>query len=211
MRTDQLIRAMAADTELARPVSVDLLRALALGSVVVAVVALPMLGPRADWVDALGQVRVLLKQAFPILLAIGAGGAALRLARPGATVGRWALPILAVAALLALAVGGELVALPRSDWLTALLGQTLWQCLLLVSSMALPMLGGFLWALRGGATTRPALSGAFAGLLAGGTAAALYAIHCTEDSPLFYGVWYVLAILSVTGLGAILGPRALRW
>lgn len=211
MRTDQLILAMAADTAPARPVRSALLCALALAAVIVAAVALPLLGPRADWADALGQLRVQVKQGFPILLAIGAGGAALRLARPGATVGRWTLPILAVAVLLGLAVGSELVALPRTEWLTAFLGQTLWQCLLLVSLMALPLLGGILWALRGGASTRLALSGAFAGLLAGGTAAALYAIHCTEDSPLFYCVWYMLAILGVTGFGALLGPRLLRW
>ena len=75
----------------------------------------------------------------------------------------------------------------------------------------MPLLAGTLWALRRGASTRPALAGAVAGLLSGGAAAAIYAVHCTEDSPLFYAVWYSLAILAVTGLGAALGSRVLRW
>ena len=45
----------------------------------------------------------------------------------------------------------------------------------------------------------------------GGLATAVYAFHCTEDSPLFYAVWYVLAILAVTAVGALVGARALRW
>jgi hypothetical protein len=36
-------------------------------------------------------------------------------------------------------------------------------------------------------------------------------VHCTEDSPLFWSFWYVLAILFATALGALLGARVLRW
>ncbi len=39
----------------------------------------------------------------------------------------------------------------------------------------------------------------------------VYSIHCTEDSPLFYAVWYMLAILGASALGALLGSRLLRW
>jgi hypothetical protein len=77
--------------------------------------------------------------------------------------------------------------------------------------MSLPLLAATLWALRRGASTRPALSGALAGLLSGGAAATVYAVHCPEDSPLFYASWYVLAILGATALGALLGARLLRW
>ena len=41
---------------------------------------------------------------------------------------------------------------------------------------------------RGG-TTAPALAGLVAGLAGSGLAAAIYAVHCTEDSPLFYVTW----------------------
>jgi hypothetical protein len=50
-----------------------------------------------------------------------------------------------------------------------------------------------------------------AGLIAGGLAAALYATHCTDDSPLFVATWYSIAIGAVAVLGALLGRRLLRW
>jgi hypothetical protein len=50
-----------------------------------------------------------------------------------------------------------------------------------------------------------------AGLLAGGMGAALYAMHCPDDSPLFVATWYGLAIAVVATLGAVLGSRVLRW
>ena len=78
-----------------------------------------------------------------------------------------------------------------------MMGSSNGQCLFFIGVMALPLLAGTLWALRRGASTRPGLSGALAGLLSGGAAAVVYSMHCTEDSPLFYAVWYVLAILGV--------------
>ena len=50
-----------------------------------------------------------------------------------------------------------------------------------------------------------------AGLVAGGIGALIYATHCTEDNPMFYGTWYTLGIAIVAGIGAGLGPKVLRW
>lgn len=211
MRTEQLIRAMAADTTRARPVGLVLPLALLAAAAAVAAVFLPALGPRPDLGTALMQARVLVKQVFPLVLAVGAFGAALRLARPGMGVGPWTAAIAAVPLLLGAAVAAELVALPPAEWMRALVGETSRQCLALVSLMSLPLLGAALWALRRGASTRPTLSGAVAGLIAGGAAAAIYAMHCPEDSPLFYAVWYVLPMLAMAALGAALGRRWLRW
>ncbi|MBD3765305.1 MAG: DUF1109 family protein, partial [Rhodobacterales bacterium] len=41
--------------------------------------------------------------------------------------------------------------------------------------------------------------------------AAGYALHCTEDSPLFFVLWYGLGILVPTLAGAWLGRRLLAW
>ena len=92
-----------------------------------------------------------------------------------------------------------------------MMGSSNGQCVFFIGGMSLPLLAATLWALRRGASTRPGLSGALAGLLSGGTAALVYSVHCTEDNPLFYATWYVLAILGATLVGAILGPRLLRW
>lgn len=211
MRTDELVRVLAADTTPAPDPARRLVRGLGAGAVVVAAVALPALGFRPDPMAVLTEARVMLKQVLPVLLAVGACGAALGLARPEGRVGRWGALLAAVPALLLVAVAAELAALPRAGWMPALMGQTSVFCLVAITVMALPPLAGALWALRAGASTRPMLSGALAGLLAGGTGAALYAIHCTEDSPLFYAVWYGLAVLVATAAGAAIGRRLLRW
>ncbi len=211
MRTDELVRVLAADTTPAPDPGRRLARGLAAGAVVVAAVALPVLGFRPDPMAVLTRGPVMLKQLLPVLLAVAAFGAALRLARPEGRVGRWGALLAAVPVLLVVAVAAELAALPRAGWMPALMGRTSMFCLGAITLMALPPLAGALWALRAGASTRPAASGALAGLLAGGTGAALYAIHCTEDSPLFYAVWYALPVLGATVAGAAIGRRLLRW
>ena len=75
---------------------------------------------------------------------------------------------------------------------------------------ALP-LAALLFALRQGAPSRPALTGAVAGLAATGIGATFYASHCTNDSPLFMAAWYVLGTAIVAVAGALLGARLLRW
>jgi hypothetical protein len=93
----------------------------------------------------------------------------------------------------------------------AFTGKTITACLLSIPLLALPILGALLLALRHGAVLAPIRAGAVAGLAAGGLATAVYALHCIEDSPLFYATWYSLGILIVAALGALLGSRLLRW
>jgi len=211
MRTDDLIRAMAADTERPRPVAAALAVGLLIAAATLAAIFLPVMGPRPDLGMGMMTPAVAVKQAFPVLVALGAFGVALRLARPGSGAGGWALVLLAVPVMLGIAVAATMAVMPESGWMPAMMGQSNGQCVSLITLMSLPFLAVSLWALRGGASTRPTLSGAVAGLLSGGAAAVVYSYHCTEDSPLFYSVWYVLAILVATGLGAMLGSRFLRW
>ena len=71
--------------------------------------------------------------------------------------------------------------------------------------------GGLLLALRWLAPTRLRAAGAAAGLAAGAWAACLYCLHCPETAAPFILVWYSAGITLATGLGALLGPRLLRW
>jgi len=48
-------------------------------------------------------------------------------------------------------------------------------------------------------------------LLAGALGALVYALHCPETATPFLAVWYVVGMAIPTALGAILGPRLLRW
>lgn len=211
MRTDELIQAMAADRERPWLPAALLPAAVLVAALAAAVACLSLLGIREDLGRALMQGPAAVKQAFPLVLAFAAAGAALRLACPGRPLGRW-LPALALApAVLLLLVAGTLLSLPIADWMPAMMGQSRGRCLLSIGLMSVPLVAAALWALRGGASTRPMLSGAFAGLLGGSVATAVYALSCTEDSPLFFGSWYVLAILGATVAGAFLGARLLRW
>lgn len=211
MRTDNLIKVLAADSERTRPVEAALPAAVLATAAVVGVVFFGVTGPRPDLVAAFSGLNVLIKHVFPVLLAIGSFLATLRLARPGADIGPSAAGLGAVALILLAAVVAELRLQPEQNWYALFLGSTLLFCLTAISVMSLPLLGASLWVLRGGASTRPALTGAAAGLLSGSIATAIFAFHCIEDSPLFYASWYSLAILAITGLGAMLGSRFLRW
>ncbi|BBK43868.1 hypothetical protein STVA_38880 [Allostella vacuolata] len=209
MRTEDLIRALAADRPRAVPPLPRLLAAALLAGLVVAVAGfLVELGVRADIREAAGTIRFLVKPATMLLLAASALATLPALARPGGRAG----PGLLLAPLaLAAAVAVELAVTPSGAWGGRLVGSNALVCLVAVPLLALPLLLALLGALRQGAPERPGRLGALAGTLAGALAAALYAIHCPDDSPLFVAAWYSLAIAVTTLAGAAAGRRLLRW
>jgi hypothetical protein len=211
MTTDDLIMSLSAD---ASPVRSGLLRrgvlaGLGLGGL------LAVLGFAAFWgvQPDLGQVLapfLALKSVLPALLAVIGVPLVLAHARPGgkSRAGSviWGLPMF-----LAGLAGLAFVVTPSVDRRAEFLGSSIATCLSSIPMLSAPILAGLLLGLRRGAPEHPARCGAVAGLVAGGAAAALYSLYCTEDSPLFYGTWYVLAIAAVAGLGAIAVRRLLRW
>ena len=87
-----------------------------------------------------------------------------------------------------------------------------WQiCSASIAALSVPLLAALLWMLRGMAPTRPALAGASAGLMAGAIAGLVYSLHCPETAYAFLAVWYVAGMAVMTGVGALLGARLLRW
>jgi hypothetical protein len=211
MRTDELIRAMAADTAPRPPVAPVLAATIAALGIAVGGVALAVLGMHPALGSMMTGPLLLIRQVFPVLLALGAALMALRLARPGARLGTSRLLLAAAPIVAAAVVLRELALVPPAAWGRAALGETSASCLLSLALIGLPLLAGGLWALGRGASTRPGASGALAGLLAWSIAAAIYGLHCTEASPLFYAAWYGLALVGITALGAVLGARLLRW
>lgn len=209
MKTDDLIKALAADPLVEPPVERSLWSALALGLAVSALVFLATLGPRPDFAQAIETLRFVMKPLFPLLLAVGSIYTLSFLWRPGGRTPLWSLALAPLALVVAAML--ELYALPRHVWGEAMLGMNAVKCLIFIPVLSLAPLAAALLALRRGATTRPAATGAVAGLLAAGLGAALYALHCPDDSPLFLAVWYVAAALMMAGIGALVGSRALRW
>jgi hypothetical protein len=202
---------MAADTVPRRPVAPVLAGTLAATALVAGGIAMAVLGVNPALGTMMSAPLVLLRQVFPLLLALGAVAVALSFARPGAADNRWQLLLFVAPVLAAAVVLRELALVPPTDWGRAALGRTSASCLTSLTLIGLPLLAGGLWALSRGASTRPATSGALAGLLAWAIAAAIYALHCTEPSPLFYAAWYGLALIGITAIGAALGSRLLRW
>jgi len=213
MKTDELVAMLAANAGPVAPAAGARRHAAALlvgtfGSVLLMALAL---GVRPDLRDAALLPMFWVKLAFPFSLAIGALIAAMRLSRPGARLGRapaaLAVPVLVIWAMAA----WVLIDAPPAARKELVFGETWDLCSLYVAMVSAPAFVAALWAMKGLAPTRLALSGATAGLLAGAVGATAYALHCDEMQAPFLAVWYLLGMLIPTALGALLGPRLLRW
>jgi hypothetical protein len=212
METDQLIRTLAADNaHRARPVGFVLTLALLLAAPVSVAIFLAELGLRPDIMTAMRDPFFDLKFAVTLALAVSAIAISLHLSRPEASLRGWAWLLLIPIGLLVAGILTEMMMPQRLPMTTRLIGSNAWICLTSIPLMSLPLLVAALIGLRHGAPARPAIAGAVAGLLSAGFAATLYASHCTDDSPLFVATWYTIATALVTALGALVGPRVLRF
>jgi hypothetical protein len=211
MKTEALIDLLARNAGPApRAVAARRLGPVALaGALASLLLALAVLGPvpaamfhtPAPWI----------KLVYAGLLAAAAGWLTARLARPVARLAGPERALLAV--LLAMGLLGGLAwwATPADARSAALMGHSWRTCPFNVLGLSLPALAGGLWAVRGLAPTRPRAAGFAAGLLAGAVGAFGYAFACVEASPAFIAAWYTLGIVLTGVLGALLGPRVLRW
>jgi hypothetical protein len=84
-------------------------------------------------------------------------------------------------------------------------------CLICIPLFAIAPFAALVWALRRGAPTGLARTGAIAGLLAGALGAAIFAFHSPGSAIPFMILWYGGPIVLCALAGAILGPRLLRW
>lgn len=211
MKTEELIRVLALDG--ARPVPPlgrSLLSALLVGLVLSALLFAAVLHPRPDIGVVMLTPPFLFKLAAMLALAVAAGALLADAARPLPRFrGRWAL--LAAPLLLLAGVGVELATTDAGTWSTRLIGHNAPHCLSLIPLFSLAPVAAVFFILKRGAPARPAVSGAMAGLVAGGIGAMLYALSCPDDSPLFVATWYSIAIAIVTGASAYVGSKILRW
>jgi hypothetical protein len=211
VKTDDFIKALASDRTVAPPPARTLARDLACGGAVALVGFLFVVGLRPDLAQALASPRFVLKPVLTLSLFIAAVAVLLRLARPGAALSGRSRWLLVAPLLLAAGVVVELISLPPELWAERAVGSNSLWCLTMIPLLAVAPLACALHALRQAAPTRPTLAGAMAGLVSGALAATFYAFHCTDDSPLFVAIWYVLALGIVSGVGALGGRRLLRW
>jgi hypothetical protein len=211
MKTDDLIAALAADSRTEPHLRAVLLPALILAVAVAVLTVWASLGFRDDLLESLVDPVSVMR--FVLTGALGLLGVrlAMVLARPeGRGLARlWpvAVPMLAALGLLIWAY----IATPAEGRQMALVGKTMVTCLVMIPLLSVLPVAAILLGLRRGATTSPALAGFAAGIGGSGLAAMAYAMHCIEDSPLFYVTWYGLAIGGVTLVSTMIGARVLRW
>jgi hypothetical protein len=151
--------------------------------------------------------------ALAFTLGVAAAGATLliRSAQPGR---RGSKPLLVVGMLLVALVAAACATLAASSpaaWGDMIFGPQWAACLICIPLFALAPFASLIWALRKGAPTNLAWAGAAAGLVAGALGATAFAVHHAGGSIPFIAVWYGGAIVLCAAVGAILGPRLLRW
>ena len=213
MNTDLLIATLSDDVpKVSRHAVAKRIGAgLAIGGMIAMIAMTTILGIRPDLQVAMRGFSFWMKWTYTISLGLGAAYAVTRLARPD-TGSLQALWILAVPVLLLAGICiNELARTPPAKWLAMWLGKSWMACPWLVLSLAAPIFLGLLWSFRKMAPTRLRAAGAVAGLTAGAWAATIYCLHCPEVSALFVLTWYSLGIAIAAGLGALVGPRLMRW
>jgi len=213
MNLDQLIDRLSQDVAPVSPNAHNrrLVIGLAGGAIITAVLVLAVLGIRPDIHRAITGFSFWMKWTYTISLGVGAVLAVSRLSRPAPSA-LHIFGLLAVPVLLLAGIGiGELVRTPSQDWLAMWLGHSWTVCSSLVLSLGVPIFLGLLWSFRRMAPTRLRAAGAAAGLAAGAWGATIYCLHCPEVSAIFVLTWYSLGIFSAAAIGALLGPRLLRW
>ena len=211
--TDDLIDRLSRDLQPADHGRVT--RRLALAALVGGAAALLgmafLIGFRTDMPGALLTRMFWVKLAYTAAFGGLALWAAERLSRPGGDARRrlpWLVVPLAIMLPMALM---QLATAPAEMRRPLLMGASASVCSWRIALTATPVFLAAVWALRGLAPTRLRLAGATAGLAAGGFGAAIYALHCPEVAAPFVAVWYTLGILTPAAVGALLGPRLLRW
>lgn len=211
MKTDDLIRAMAADVT--PHTGAGRYMALCLPPALIAATALLWLalGFRADLAQTMESPFQALRMAFALGLGLAGTGMVLGFARPAGAAG-WSLWLLAGTATVAVLLWMQVwIGTPPDEMGAALVGKTLAVCLVGIPLLSILPAVCLFHAVKAGATTRPGLAGAGIGLASGGFAAAVYSLHCTEDNPLFYVTWYGFDIAAVTLVCGLAGHRILRW
>jgi hypothetical protein len=214
MKTDDLVDMLSTNLEAVdwRGVSRTILGAAGLGALVALALMMLTFGPRTDIADVRAWAFLALKFAFAGTIIAMSLAYLLRIARPGGERQVSTLLLALPFAVAAVAAIISLVLAPVPNWRSLIFGQHWLLCLVCIPLNAIPPFAAIVLALRQFASpTNLARAGALAGLAGGGISAFVYALHCTDDSVAFVALWYGLMIAFCTAVGALLGPRLLRW
>lgn len=213
MKTEELVALLATGVE---PIDVrarvrGAIVALVTGVAAAAVLSVSLLGVEPDLAGETHRAQFWLREFFCAAVGfIGLAGV-WRLAHPGTRLGRAPIALAAPLLLMGFVAAAVLLDAEPGRRIDLLMGHTARVCSALIAMVSTPVFVAVIWAMRRHAPTRLRLSGAAAGVAAGGVGALVYTLHCPELAPPFLAVWYVLGMAVPTVVGALLGPRLLRW
>lgn len=211
--TDDLIAQLSARVEPVRPHAAAhrLAGAVGLGALIAFLVMLLGLGLRPDMAAASATPPFWIKWAFTLSLTGAAFAVVRRLGRPEGRMGAALWGVLAIFAAVGLLGLGEWLATSPADRMDLVLGHTALRCSVAIPLLAVPVFFALLRAFAKLAPTRLALTGAMTGLLSAALGATVYAFACPEHAAAFMAVWYGVGMAVSAGLGALAGPRLLKW
>jgi len=211
MRTSELIAALAAqDAAPVKPAAAvpRLIPAALVGAAVALLALLITLGLE----PAVAAGWFWMKAGYGLAAALAGLLLLIPLARPGARVGLAGLGVLAIAiAAMSMMAMHQAMRAPPGDAVAVWMGSTWKVCPWRIAGLAIPIWLALAFALRRLAPTRLALTGAAAGLMAGGLAAAVYGLWCHESAAPFVALWYSVGVGMAALVGAAAGRRLLRW
>lgn len=213
MDNEQLIRALLKDH---RPVSrtafaLRLWASTGVGLTAAIGLSVAYIGLRPDIVPALATFPFWMKWVYVALLGLGALLGIHAAARPDAGKLPWLwLIAVPVAGMAALAIVQAWRA-PPGAWSMLWMGQSWDSCPLTIAALSVPIFACLTFAFRKFAPVRLRLAGFLAGLASGGLSAFAYALHCPETSAVFVAIWYSAGVAIPAIVGALVGPRLLRW
>jgi len=215
MKTDDLIKMLSCDDAHMAPLP-DVRVAVA-GNVLILMFVLTILhvytgmGIRTNYIIAMSSWLVCLKQILPATMAFSLLPFLCKLSSPQSIARpaswRYLILILPMIILFITSLSG----LDGVLLMAAMQGETLLKCLIVVPTLSI--LGSYIIisALKHGAPSYPVQSGFWVGVTSGAFVCIFYAFSCTEDSPLFYAIWYSVGI-GISGIfGAVIGHFKLRW
>lgn len=215
MNTDDLIHHLSQDTQQRQFLgpAVAVIGAAVAALIVAIVLSAVWLSPRDDLMNALlaDNQAFLLKVAFTLAVVFSALPMVRDLSVPGKRLGPGSLltviPFVIIGALALYESSG-----PHIGGLTHHADFASWlKCLWQIPALSIPALVILFFAVRSLAPTNLRLIGGYIGLVAGGIGAVGYAFHCDHDSMAFIATFYSLAIFEMAILGALFGPRVLKW
>lgn len=213
MKTDQLIDMLSTNLEPVKhgQVGKTLAWAIVVSGVATFCLMLTTVGLRTGSGYASHLSFLALKLLFTMSLIVVGATLLLKLVRPGQKAGHLFKVIILPFLVIALAAAAALALERPMAWGKMILGMNWVTCFFCIPLFAAIPFVALVWTLRKGAPTDLRRTGAIAGLVAGALGATAYAFHCADDSLPFIAVWYGAMVALCSLIGALFGPRLLRW